>query len=282
MHRPALDVRLEQAAAVVAGAVVPGAHGTGIGRTERARDLPEALDRGLHLVGDRGGVLHVDVGPDGGVGPGHTRGVAKARADARKRLVLAVHRARGLSDQHVRHDVRKVADCREQAVVGVGVERKRARAERQEQAVEALVEDAARARARGQVPGGAQEEVGAGVLDAGRLGPCYRMAADEPLVGDVGDDRTLRGAHIGDDRLGGGRAQRLIDHGRQGADGSTGEHRSGALDGLFHRAGGAVDGAALERCAQDLVVRIEAGDIGAAGPRGEADRPADQPDAEDR
>src|SRR5439155_10092403 len=70
VHRPALDVRLEQAAAVVAGAVVPGAHGTGIGRTERARDLPEALDRGLHLVGDRGGVLHVDVGPDGGVGAG--------------------------------------------------------------------------------------------------------------------------------------------------------------------------------------------------------------------
>ena len=73
---------------------------------------------------------------------------------------------------------------RHQAVVGLRVDRGRARAEASQQRVQALVEDAGGAlRRRRQVPGGAVEQVLAGVLDAGRLGARQRVAADEALVG---------------------------------------------------------------------------------------------------
>ena len=55
--------------------------------------------------------------------------------------------------------------------MGVGVDRRRTGAEAVQQAVQALVEDARGARARGQVPGGALEQVGPRVLDPGVSAP---------------------------------------------------------------------------------------------------------------
>ena len=113
--------------------------------------------------------------------PGSCRGSSgRPRAGARSpRLELR----RRLCDEDVGDHVRQVADRRHQPVVGVGVDRLRAGAEVGDGALQAVVEDAARALGRGQVPAGALEEVGAGVLDSGGLGPGQRVAADEALVG---------------------------------------------------------------------------------------------------
>ena len=68
---------------------------------------------------------------------GPTRGSARPRASSR-----------GLGDEHVGQHVRQVADRGQQPVVGVGVDRHRAGAERDDQPVQALVEQARRALAR--------------------------------------------------------------------------------------------------------------------------------------
>ncbi len=66
--------------------------------------------------------------------------------------------------------------------------------------LQAVVEQAARALGRGQVPAGALEEVGAGVLDPGGLGAGQRVAADEALVvAERGDELALGRADVGDD-----------------------------------------------------------------------------------
>ncbi len=109
----------------------------------------------------------------------------------------------GLCDEDVGDDVRQVADRRHQAVVGVGVDRLRAGAEAGDGPLQAVVEEAAGALGRGQVPAGALEEVGAGVLDPGGLGAGQRVAADEALVGaERRDELALGRADVGDDRLG--------------------------------------------------------------------------------
>ena len=86
-----------------------------------------------------------------------------------------------LLDEHVGDHVRQVADRRHQPVVGLGVDRLRAGAEVGDRPLQAVVEDAARALGRRQVPARALEQVGAGVLDPGGLGAGERVAADEPL-----------------------------------------------------------------------------------------------------
>ena len=79
----------------------------------------------------------------------------------------------------------------------VGVDRRRARAEAAEQPVQALVEHAGGAASGGrQVPGGAVEEVLAGVLDAGGLGARERMPADEALVGGGRGEHALGRADV--------------------------------------------------------------------------------------
>ena len=84
--------------------------------------------------------------------------------------------------------------------MGVGVDRLRAGAEAGDGPLQAVVEDAAGALCRGQVPAGALEEVGAGVLDPGGLGPGQRVAADEALVvAERGDQLALGRADVGDD-----------------------------------------------------------------------------------
>ena len=173
---------------------------------ERRADLAEPRDRVVDRADQRVGVGEVDVAPDRGVGAGDARDVAEARAGRRQPLALLRQRARGLGDEHVGEHVREVRDRRHQAVVRVGVERRRPRAEAGQQPVQALVERAAGARRRRQVPGRAVEQVGAGVLDAGRLGAGERVAADEARVVDRVDDRALGRADVGDDAvLAGGR-----------------------------------------------------------------------------
>ena len=147
--------------------------------------------------------------------------------------------------------------------------------------MEALVEHSARARARSQVPRGALEEVRAGVLDAGGLRARDRMAADEALVLDMGGNAALRGADVGDDRLGAGTGQRLVHKGGKRPDGSAGEDRIRARHGLGGGSGRAVDRPSIEGGPENLAVSVEARDLSATAPGGEANRPTDQADAED-
>ena len=72
-------------------------------------------------------------------------------------------------------------DAGEQPVVRARVDGRGARAQPAIRPMQALVQDPA-AGARRQVPGGAVEQVRAGVLDARRLGAGDRMAAYEALV----------------------------------------------------------------------------------------------------
>ena len=106
---------------------------------------------------------------------------------------------------------------------------------------------------------------------------------------DVPGDAALGRPHVGDDAVRAGRRERLVDEGGQGADGRAGEHgvdRPGCVGapahGILHRPGCAPDRATFERALEHGAVRIEAGDLSAAGPGGHPDGPPDQADTEDR
>ena len=71
---------------------------------------------------------------------------------------------------------------RDQAVVGGGVDGDRVGAERGDEAVQDPVAVGIGAGVRGQKPGRALEEIGAGVLGAVRLGAADRVPADEAVV----------------------------------------------------------------------------------------------------
>ena len=144
-----------------------------------------------------------------GFAPGDPRHVAEARADARQPLVVLGQPPRGLRDQHVGHHVRQVRHGGQHAVVGLGVDRDRLRAEADDQPVQALVEQAAGALGRRQVPGRAVEQVAARGVDARRLGAGDRVAADEARVVDRGGQRALGRPDVGDDRVVARGVQRL-------------------------------------------------------------------------
>ena len=110
-----------------------------------------------------------------------TRVVSRKLGPTSGRRSDSSDRRRGrLLDEHVGDHVREVAHGRHQPVVGLRVDRLRTRAEVRDRPLEAVVEDAARALGRRQVPAGALEQVVARVLDARALGSGDRMAADEP------------------------------------------------------------------------------------------------------
>ena len=117
-----------------------------------------------------------------------TRVASRKLGPTAGRLLGALaERSGGLADEHVGEHVRQVRDARHEPVVGVGVDGGGTRAEATEQAVQTLVEHAGGAAfGGGEIPGGAVEQVLAGVLDAGGLGAGQRMPADEALV--AGDD----------------------------------------------------------------------------------------------
>ena len=157
-------------------------------------------------------------------------------------------------------------------------------AERLDQPVQPLVQQARRALAGRQVPDRALEQVGAGVLHARRLGARDRVAAHEALVVDRLDDAALDRADVGDHAVGPGRRQGGLDLGRQRADRGAAEAGLGAVERLVERAGRRVDRAQLRGAGEPLGRAAEAGHLRAvhvlAGR--EPDRAADQADAEDR
>ena len=218
--------------------------------------------------------------------PPHSAGLAPAtRVASRKLGPVAGGRSppsasSAWADEDVGHDVRQVADGGHHAVVDVGVDHGGPRAEPGEQPVQALEQGALGRRGRGQVPGGAVEEVLARVLDAGRLRARQRVAADEARVARRVDDRALGRADVGDD----GAARRLLeDRGHrvgQHVDRHGDEDRVGAVERVAEVAVGAVD-----RPARDGLVGagVEPAHRRAeAGAGGQSDRPADEPHPDDR
>ena len=106
--------------------------------------------------------------------------------------------------------------------MGSAVDRLRAGAEAGDGPLQAVVEEAAGALGRRQVPARALEEVGAGVLDPGGLGPGQRVAADEALVvAQRGDHLALGRADVGDDGVGPAGRQGLAGQVRQAATGAA-------------------------------------------------------------
>ena len=104
-----------------------------------------------------------------------------------------------LGDEGVGDRVRHPATVAIRWSCAAGVDRLGTGAEPRHGALQAVVEEAAGALCRGQVPAGALEEVGAGVGDAGGLGARQRVAADEASVGtERGDDVALGRADVGD------------------------------------------------------------------------------------
>jgi hypothetical protein len=99
---------------------------------------------------------------------------------------------RRLRGQHVREHVREVAEHGHEPVVRLGVHGHRARAHVHHEAVEPLVQEAARLLVRREVPDGSLEEVGARVLHARCLGARDRMAAHEARVGGPAHEVLLR------------------------------------------------------------------------------------------
>ena len=164
-----------------------------------------------------------------------------------------------------------------------GVDRHRMRAERHDEAMQALVQQSLGVRQRRQVPDGALEQVGARVLDAGRLGAGDRVPADEARVVHGRQQLLLGGAHVADQAARSGGVQRLAHQPLERAHRRAGEAELGALDRRGDRVRGAVDGAQLDGAAQPVRVAPEADDLGVRDVLmgGEPDRPADQANAED-
>ena len=178
------EPRAEQRLAAAARALVPGGDRIGVGAPQRLARLRQALGELVERGQQRVAVCEVDVRPDRAVGARHARAVAQARPHRGQAALLArADGALGLRDEQVGQHVRQVRDAREQPVMGFGVDRRGAGAEPSQQPVEPLVQHAGGAALRrGQIPGGALEEVRARVLHAGGLGSRQRMAADEALV----------------------------------------------------------------------------------------------------
>ena len=151
-----------------------------------SRTSCERGEVGVQLALERLAVRQEDVAPQRRVRARHARRVAEARAGRRQALRLVGQLARGLAHQHVREHVRQVADGRHQAVVHVGRDRGRPRAERRHEPVEALVQTcrwSARSGVRYQVA--SSNRSARACVDARCLGAGQRMSADEPLA--VGD-----------------------------------------------------------------------------------------------
>ena len=177
----------------------------------------------------------------------------------------------------------QVAEHGHEAVVRLGVHRHRPRPNVHHEAVQPLVEQPARLLVRRQVPDGALEEVGAGVLHARGLGARDRMAAHEARVGRARHEVLLRRAHVGDERVRPRGVKRRAHQLGQHADRRAGEAELGPLDGLGDRGRGAL------MAPRSTAVRSRSGSrpnpttsaSSTCSSRRQADRAADQPHAED-
>ena len=240
---------------------------------------------GVDRLGDRLAVGREDVSPDRRVGAGDAGRVAEARADLGHPLGVARQLLGGLGREHVGEHVGQVADRRHQAVVGLGVDRLRPGAEIGDHALEAVVEQTARALGGSQVPASALEQIGAGVVHAGSLGARQRVTADEALVvAEPSDQLALGRAGVGDDRFGTAGGERGLHLLRERRHRRSAEDDLSALARLRERIGDAVDRPQLERAIEVRASPPPADDLCPLQPllRGQPDRASDQADAEDR
>jgi hypothetical protein len=237
------QVGLEQAPPVGGRALVPSVDGAPVTGAERGGHLPEPVDSLVDLVRNRLAVGEIDVLPNAGAGTSDSGSVTKARPGAREGLIPTCELARGLRHEHVRQHMRKVADGREQAVMGGRVDRHRAGAERDDEVMEPLVQESRGSLQRREVPDRALEEVRARVLNARRLRPGHRMSADEALVVDGFDEALLGRPDVGHEAVLRRRSERSRHLVRERADRRAREAGGGALERPLDRLGGPVDGA---------------------------------------
>ena len=194
----------------------------------------------------------------------------------RRQRASPLEGAARLRDQQVGEHVRQVRHACHQAIVRIGVDRGRLRAEAREQTVQALIQHAGGAALGGrQVPGGAIEQVLARVLHAGGLRAGQRMPADEALVGAGIGDGALGRAHVGDHAVGPGAGQRESHGLSERPDGSGHEHDVGSRHGARELARLLVDRAELERLGEHALVGVIPAHLGVRAPR--AARPMEPP-----
>ena len=156
-----------------------------------------------------------------------------------------------LLDEHVGDHVRQVADGRHQPVVGLGVDRLGTGAQVGDRPLEAVVEKAAGALGRRQVPARPLEQVGARVLDPGGLGAGQRVPADEALLRAAPATSASSAPLVEPTSVTTASsplaASASRDQRRQRADRRRAEDDLGAVDRLGDRVGGAVERLPLQR-----------------------------------
>ena len=255
----------------------------GVAAADQLGRIAEPARRVLDRRRDRVPIAGEDVAPDSRVGARDPGRVAKARADLGHPLGVPGQLRRRLGDEDVGDDVGKVADGRHHPVVGLGADRLRPGTEVGDDPLQRVVEDPARALGRGQVPARPVEEVGAGVLDPGGLGPGQRVAADESLVlAERGDEVALGRADVGDDRLGAGGLECRSSERLQSRHRRRAEHRVGLGARRRDTLGAAIEGAELDRALERRRIGVEPDHLDAGTlPSGEPDRAPDQADAKD-
>ena len=215
--------------------------------------------------------------------PGHPGGVAEAGAGGGQALVAGGQRSGGLRDQHVGQHVGQVRDRGHDAVVGLRVDRDRLGAEAVRAGGAGVRKHAGGGRRGGQVPGGALEQVGAGVLDPGGLGAGQRVAADKAGVVMGGDHGALGRADVGDHAVVGRCRQRLPHRRRHLSHRNGDEHRLGAGHRFGDGGAGLVQRSPPQARRQRLLGAVIAADRGSqALARGQGHGAADQTDADDR
>ena len=273
---------LEQAPPVRRRLADPAGEKARVAGLERRLDLLDPAP----VLGERGrerdAVLEEDVDPDPRVRAGDPRHVPERAAGRRERLVPLDARAAGVVQEHVRERVRQMARDRDEAIVGVGIDGDRDRAERRDEAVHEPVALGLGRRHGGQEPRRALEELRGRALGSAGFRAADRMAADEArLSGRGGADAALRRADVRD----GARRPARVEHGPH-LGGKRGHRRRhdrelGVGEG-GGEVGGRLDGASLRRRREMSFVGIPAGHALDSGtPRAERDGRADQPRADD-
>ena len=200
------EVGLEQPAAVLAGGAVPGADRCRVAGADQLGGLPQPLDHGVDLVGDRLAVGGEDVAPDRRVRARDPGRVAEARCRPRAGARTPPPSAAAASPTSTLASTcgRWLTVAISRSWVSASIACGRAPRSATD-ALEAVVVDAARALGRRQVPARALEQVGARVLDPRGLGAGERVAADEPLrrrrPGAPAIELALGRADVGDDRV---------------------------------------------------------------------------------
>ena len=187
--------------------------------------------------------------------PRHSGGLAPATRVASRKLgpsaaIASPPSARAAwATSDVGDDVRQVRDRGHEAVVVGGVDRGRAaRRGRRRSGAGARAGCPRSSARRREVPGGAVEEVGAGVLDARGLGARQRVAADEALVAVARRPARAWSSRRRSPRSPAARRRAPRRPSRaQRADGHGDERDVGAVERLGEVVDGHVDRAALQR-----------------------------------